>query len=226
LPGDLALAQATFASFAINSEMNPNTHFSARWSGVASLPPDLPKVHDLIVGMRKKYYSVYDIQMELEALGHKLSCTAIWEILQEEGFARLMRRDSLERPAHPHPLNATVADVRKFEWIPRKFHSRIAGLFLLMPHLIALDLDAIVKEAKFPGTRMIPATHAVRSALALKLVGTERKSHVTDLIFDEALALFSGLNTSPKKSFLSEHAALQNLHYSRLRAICSVLVWN
>jgi len=75
-----------------------------------------------------------------------------------------------------------------------------------MPHLIALDLDAIVKEAKFPGTRMIPATHAVRSVLALKLVGTERKSHVTDLIFDEALALFSGLNTSPKKSFLSEYS--------------------
>ncbi|MDP2815200.1 MAG: transposase [Rectinemataceae bacterium] len=103
-------------------------------------------------------------------------------------------------------MNATVADIREFELPPRRFHSRIAGLFLLLPYLVALDLDSIVKKSKLPGTRMIPATHAVRSALALKLVGTERKSHVYDLIFDEGLALFSGLNTSPKKSFLSEYS--------------------
>lgn len=168
--------------------------------------PDQPTVHDLIIGMRKKYYSVYDIQIELETLGHKLSPTAIWEVLKEDGFAPLMRRDSEERPSRPHPLNAQVADVREFVLSPRRFHSRVAGLFLLMPYLVALDLDSIVKKSKLPGTRMIPATHAVRSALALKLVGTERKSHVYDLIFDDGISLFSGMNASPKKSFLSEYS--------------------
>lgn len=168
--------------------------------------PDRPKVRDLIVGMRKKYYSVYDIQAELEILGHKISTPAIGEILESEGFARLMRRDAQERPFPPHVLNAEVADVRKFEWKPRRFSSRVAGIFLLMPYLLALDLDAIVKKSHLPGTKMIPATHAVRSALALKLIGTERKSHVSDLIFDQGLALFSGMNTSPKKSYLSEYS--------------------
>jgi hypothetical protein len=157
--------------------------------------------------MRKKYYSVYEIRIELDALGHRLSTTAIAEILKEEGFARLIRRDDdQERPVRPHPLDGDIADVRKFIWTPGRFHSRVAGLFLLMPHLVDLDLDGIVKEAKLPGSKMIPATHAVRSTLALKLLGTERKSHVYDLIFDEGLALFSGMNALPKKSYLSEYS--------------------
>lgn len=168
--------------------------------------PEKPQVRDLIVAMRKKYYSVCDIQYELETLGHQLSSTAIRAILQEEGFARLIRRDASERPRYPHPLSAAVADVRKFELVPRKFHSRIAGIFLLMPHVLDLDMDSLVKKSRFPGTKMIPNTHAVRSALALKMIGTERRSHISDLIFDEGLALFSGLNVLPRKSFLSEYS--------------------
>jgi hypothetical protein len=51
---------------------------------------------------------------------------------------------------------------------------------------------------------MIPAAHALRSCLALKLWSIERKSHVMSLVADEGLALFAGLNTFPKKSYLSE----------------------
>ena len=174
--------------------------------------PEKDKLRDLVVEMRKRYYSVYDIQFELENMGHHLSPTAISEILKEEGFARLIRRDIEDRPVRPHPLSAAIADVRQFIWTTRQFHSRVAGLFLLMPHLVALDLDSIVKNSRLPGTRMIPATHAVRSALALKLVGTERKSHVGDLIFDEGLPLFAGMNTLPKKSYLSEYSGRLDRH--------------
>ncbi len=45
---------------------------------------------------------------------------------------------------------------------------------------------------------MIPAEQAVRSLLALKLLGAERKSHVMDLVFDPAVALFAGLNVVPQ----------------------------
>jgi hypothetical protein len=164
-------------------------------------------IRELIIGMRKQNLSVYDIEDELKRLGHKkVHVSTIRAILQEEGFARLPRRDDEERPSRPHPLSAAVANVREFSCAPRGIHSRVAGLFLLLPHLVSLDLDAVVKAAKLPGTRMIPAGHAVRSALALKLIGTERKSHVGDLIFDEGLSLFAGLNVLPKKSFLSEYS--------------------
>jgi hypothetical protein len=54
---------------------------------------------------------------------------------------------------------------------------------------------------------MIPREHALRACLALKLWAVERKSHVMSLVTDPGLALFSGLNVTPKKSYLSEYSS-------------------
>jgi hypothetical protein len=53
---------------------------------------------------------------------------------------------------------------------------------------------------------MIPATHALRSLLALKLFGSQRHLHVMSAVLDEGLALFAGLNVIPKRSFLTEYS--------------------
>ena len=45
---------------------------------------------------------------------------------------------------------------------------------------------------------MIPAAQAVRSLLAMKLIGTERQSHVMDLVVDQAIAVFAGIHVVPK----------------------------
>jgi len=66
---------------------------------------------------------------------------------------------------------------------------------------------------------MIPAGHALRASLALKLWSIERKSHVMALVADPGLALFCGLNAMPKKSFLSEYSSrINSLKVSRLLA--------
>lgn len=50
-------------------------------------------VHDRVVDLRKRNFSIYDIRDELERSGpRRLSATAIQEILREEGFQRLPRR--------------------------------------------------------------------------------------------------------------------------------------
>ena len=54
---------------------------------------------------------------------------------------------------------------------------------------------------------MIPAAHAVRSALVLKLLGKARRSHVMDLLFDEGVALAVGLNALPKATFMSQYSS-------------------
>ena len=54
---------------------------------------------------------------------------------------------------------------------------------------------------------MIPAGHALRASLALKLWCVERKSHIMALVADEGLAFFAGLNAIPKKSYLSEYSS-------------------
>jgi hypothetical protein len=65
----------------------------------------------------------------------------------------------------------------------------------------------VVAAARLPSSQMIPAACALRSLLALKLLGKERKSHVMDLVFDQAIALFAGLNCVPKRSYLSEYSS-------------------
>src|SRR5260370_8856541 len=89
----------------------------------------------------------------------------------------------------------------------RELSTRVGGLFLFDPGLIRLDSDALAATAKLPGSRMIPAGHALRAALALKLWSIQRKSHVMALVADEGLALFCGLNAMPKKRFMAEFSS-------------------
>jgi len=135
-----------------------------------------------------------------------LSSTAIWEILHAEGFSRLPRRGDDELPDVLKPDAAAVADRRKFLLQPRRFQSQLGGLFVFLPLLARCRFPELVHQAGYPGTKMIPAAQALLSALALKLTSTERKSHVMDLVFDEGIALFAGLNVPPKTSYLASYS--------------------
>jgi len=95
-----------------------------------------------------------------------------------------------------------------------------SGLFLFVPPLEGIDLKRVVEAGDLPGSKQIPAERAVRSLLALKLLGTERKSHVMDLVFDPAIALFAGLNAVPKATsrrarFSAVVAGEKRRHFSR-----------
>lgn len=169
--------------------------------------PRKDAVRERVISLRKRNYSVDDIRDDLENEGtDRLSSTAIQEILKEEGFSRLPRRPDHERPNRPRPTKDAVADVRQFELFERKFTTRAGGALLLLPLLAQLDIDGLVQKCGFPGTKMIPAAHAVRSALILKLIGKARRSHVMDLLFDEGIALAAGLNAIPKEVFLWQYS--------------------
>ena len=160
-----------------------------------------------IVALRKRNYSVYEISQALKEQGTPLSATAVREVLAAEGFAPLPRRLDEERPSRVGPSAEAVANVGDFTLSSREFTTRVGGLFLFIADLVRIDTDALALAAKLPGSRMIPAAHALRAALALKLWSIERKSHVMALVADEGLALFCGLNAMPKKSFLSEYSS-------------------
>jgi hypothetical protein len=53
---------------------------------------------------------------------------------------------------------------------------------------------------------MVPATSALLSLLALKLVDKERRSHISDFGFDEAMGAFAGLNVLPKATFATDYS--------------------
>jgi hypothetical protein len=90
---------------------------------------------------------------------------------------------------------------------PTTVQTNKAGLLLLVPDLVELELPALVKHAGYPGTRVIPAVSWLLSLLALKLTRTRRVSHVDDLLLaDPAASLFAGLATLPKKSALTAYS--------------------
>lgn len=169
--------------------------------------PARDRVRDRAVALRKRNLSVYDIQGELREQGEEVSINTLAVLLREEGFARLPRRGDDERPQILRPDVAPVADARLLDLTPRSFRTRFAGLFVFVPLLRGIDLAKLVRDVGLPGSEMIPAETALRSFLALKLVGVERTSHVMQHVFDEGLAFFAGLNAPPKRSYLSAYSA-------------------
>jgi hypothetical protein len=155
-------------------------------------------VREEVIALRKRNYSVYDISHAFDERGRKVTTAAIRDILRQEGFAPLPRRFDEERPARSGPAVQAVADVRMFSLEEREFTTQCGGLFLFVPDLVKLNLPELATVAGLPGSKSIPASHALLSTLALKLWSIERKSHVMSLVADSGLALFAGLNVIPK----------------------------
>jgi hypothetical protein len=174
-------------------------------------------IRERVIELRKKNYSVMDISRDFADRGQKVTAAAARDILREEGFAPLPRRLDEERPEQHGPAVQPVSDVREFSLKPREFTTQCGGLFLFVPDMVRLELPLLAKAAALPGSKPIPALQAFLSCLALKLWSIERKSHVMALCADQGLALFTGLNAIPKKSFLSEYShRLERRHTLRL----------
>jgi transposase len=179
--------------------------------------PKKDKVREEVIGLRKQNLSIYEISKLLETKGRRVNPVSVSLILKEEGFARLPRRRDEERPSTIRPTPGAVANVKALDLTPRQVHTKFGGLFLFLPFLAAMPFDKMLLEAGFPGSKIIPAGHAMRSLLALKLFGSARHSHVMNYVLDEGLALFAGLNAVPKRSFLTEYSCrIDSQCYPRL----------
>jgi len=173
-------------------------------------PKSAPKrdaSRDRVVDLRKQNLSVYDIQTILKHEGIQVSHVLVSQILQEEGFTKLPRRRSVDKPPVPKPDIAEVADIRDLDWKQfRQFETQAGALFVLLPTLIEWDFARWIRKADLPGSSMIPALQSMLALLSLKLVGKERISHVMDVCFDKGFAVFCGLNVIPKTTALSTYS--------------------
>jgi hypothetical protein len=183
---------------------NPQRHFFTESSRPGVKRDDT--VRRQIIQLRKQNLSIYDISAALRKEDIQRSAVAVAKVLEQEGFAKLPRRADEERPPGVRPLQADQADVRRLSFEPRSVWTKFGGLFLFLPALIEMSFDRLVGGCGLPGTKMIPAAHALRSLLALKLFSNRRHVHVMSAVLDEGLALFAGLNVVPKRSFLTEYS--------------------
>jgi len=158
-----------------------------------------------IVALRRQGHSAYEISEALARTDTPLNRTSVAEVLAEEGFTRQWPRPHAARggPKKETLVRAEVVDLDRF---PERVTTRVAGVYLAIPELVALDLPRLVAEAGYPGTRVIPAVSTILSLVCLKLVAMRRVSHVYDLAADPAAGLFAGLCALPKATALTDYS--------------------
>lgn len=175
-------------------------------------PKSQPKkdaAREQAIRLRRERHGIEEIVCELQRAGTPLSRTAVWEILQAAGLSR-MPAPAAAPETEPAPQRARAAKAHVLEdsdW-PRdgSVQTAHAGLFLLVPELVALDLPGLVAAAGWPSTSQIPALQSVISLLTLKLSGRRRRSHVQNVVHDPALGLLAGLNALPKTWHLTSYS--------------------
>jgi hypothetical protein len=155
-----------------------------------------------ILELRAAGHSIDEIAAALAAGGTPLNRTGIAEVIADEGLPRLWRRPDAGRGGPAREIQAR-AGALDFGELPGRAETRLAGLLLAIPDLIALGLPQAVTAAGYPSTPKIPALSYVLSLLALKLTSTRRVSHVYDIAADPGAALFAGLTALPKATALT-----------------------
>jgi transposase len=162
---------------------------------------------DRIIEMRKQNYSIEEIEQGLAREGAPVSSKTIDQVLKAEGFARLFRRTHAERRVtlQRGKEQPEVANREAFG-IHRSVTTSYGGVFLFIPLILELKLQSIFGHTGFYGSKHIPRLSYLMSFLALKLIGKERLSHVSDLNFDYGLGAFAGLNVLPKTAAMTQYS--------------------
>lgn len=160
-----------------------------------------------IIELRKQNYSIDEIEEVLLREGVAITSKTIHQVLQAEGFAKLFRRTHAERRVALQRAKepAEIANVKDFA-THRFVRTSYGGIFLFIPLILEMKLDSLFSETGFYGSQQIPRINYLISFMALKLIGKEKLSHVTDLNFDYGLGVFAGLNVLPKIAAMTQYS--------------------
>lgn len=173
--------------------------------------PKRDELTEDILRLRRQGLSLEQIRTQFQGQGRSISASYLYRILASHGLAeRAPHRAATAAPSQRARDGSDIpaaADVRLCALAAgRCFHTKAAGLFLFVPLLLALDLPAAVRQARWPGSKAIPAVQAILALLAAKLLGKRRVSHISDLSSDEGAGLFAGLNVLPKATFATDYS--------------------
>jgi transposase len=169
--------------------------------------PSTLKAKDRIIELRKQNYSIEEIEEVLLRERYDITAKTIHQVLKDEGFARLFRRTHAERRIALQQAKdpAEIASVNEFS-THGFVKTAYGGVFLFIPMIVDMQLDTIFNQIGFYGSKQIPRLNYLMSFLALKLIGKQRLSHVSDLNFDYGLGAFAGLNVLPKIAAITQYS--------------------
>jgi hypothetical protein len=173
--------------------------------------PKRAAIRDRACGLRRQGRTLAELRTHLHTEGHTVSEAYLFRVLQDEGLASTGQRcRSVPQPgdrAQDGSLVPATADVHQLALANgRQFTTKVAGLFLFLPQLLALDLPDAVRQAGLPGSEPIPPLQAFLALLLPKLLGHRRISHSSDLCMDEGAGLWTGLNVLPKTTYATDYS--------------------
>lgn len=159
----------------------------------------------LIIDLRKQNFSAQDIVGIVNAKDYKVSYGYVYNLLKSEGFARLHRRQVMEKKQLiPPKLKAPVA--QQWDPVDEKFHSGATGVLAFLPIIKQYGIDKIIEGSSYPHTKQIGRLSSILSFVALKLSDVKRYSKDDMWCMDRGLGLFAGLNVLPKSAWLSSYS--------------------
>lgn len=175
---------------------------------------------DLVVSLRKKYYSIEDIKTTLDSKGYDISEKTIYNILKEDGFTRLPRRTKLlKENIEPPGIKAETS--MSIDFSNEKFKSSGAGILCLMPYLKKYGVIDIIEKSDYPQTKEINKLSSILSFVALKASNIRRYSTDNLWCMDRGIGLFAGLNVLPKNAWFSSysHRVTSNMNLSFIKLL-------
>jgi hypothetical protein len=160
-------------------------------------------VRDRVLVLRAGDRSVTEIALALTAEGSPVSAQTVWAILKAEGLERLERR----QPAGPAPRLEPVRATAIKQWPEgARYDCDHAGLYLLLPAMAELGLDELVRDARYPATKVLSSFHSLSSLLLLKASRRGRAANAFPLGADGGLGLALGLVALPKATHLTSYS--------------------
>lgn len=165
----------------------------------------ISQANQLIINLRKKYYSIEDIKVTLDGKGIKVSEKSIYSIIKNEGFSRLPRRiNSIKNNIEPPGIKAETSVPLNFEY--EKFKSTSAGILCLLPYIVKYGIVEIIEQSDYPETSQINKVSSILAFIALKASNIRRYSADNLWCMDRGSGLFAGLNVLPKSAWFSSYS--------------------
>jgi len=159
----------------------------------------------IIIDLKKKYYSVEDIKVTLDSKGYKLCEKTIYNILASEGFSRLPRRMKAVKQQLETPCIDAEKSIR-LDIIQDEFKSTSAGILCLLPFIKRYGIDMVIEKSLFPQTNNISKLSSILSFVALKASCIRRYSADNLWCMDRGMGLFAGLNVLPKAAWFTSYS--------------------
>ena len=166
---------------------------------------DRIQAKEIVIEMRKKYYSVEDIKVILDAQNMNISSKTIYNIISSDGFARLPRRSKLVKK-QLEEIKITPQKSAMLDFQAETFTSSSAGVLSLLPYIKKYGIDILIENSAYPETSQIGKLNSILSFVALKASSIKRYTADNMWCMDRGLGLFAGLNVLPKAAWFTSYS--------------------